>query len=113
MNIKELEKLVNHEIDWLQYYGWRKSRENLTIESNIYEDLISIGYTKKVMSLDQRCAGAILTSKEPIVEGLDIENIYIIYTNRNVNENRYTPLEVYLILFPEKKLGVIEKIKNY
>lgn len=54
------------------------------------------------MSLDQRCAGAILTSKEPIVEVLDI-----------VNENRYTPLEVYLILFPEKKLGVIEKIKNY
>lgn len=51
------------------------------------------------MSLDQRCAGAILTSKEPIVEVLDI-----------VNENRYTPLEVYLILFPEK-LGVIEKIK--
>jgi len=110
MNIKELEKLAEHEIEWLCYYARKDSRDKLTLESNIYEDLISIGYAKRRTELDQRCVAEYLTADEPITETLTIDKIKVVYCNRNAKKNIYTSLEVYLILLPEKKQYVIDRL---
>lgn len=112
MNKEELYKLVNKEIEWLIYYGYRADREKLTINSNIYEEVNSIGYTKRKMPLDQRCAPCILTANEIITKDLDLEKLTICYEKRDNSKNKYTPLEVYLILFPDERNDIIEKIKN-
>ena len=112
MDIKELEKLIRHEISWLRYYALRETRYDLTEDSNIYEDLISIGYTKRVITLDKRCSAATLTSDNKIEYGIDLSELRYDYSLRDVENNKYTPLEVYLILFPEKKNYIIEEIKK-
>jgi hypothetical protein len=111
MDIKELEKLAEHEISWLSYYARKDTRDLLTLESDIFEDLISIGYAKRKKSLIERCVAAYLTSNERIKYGADLDKIEMIYSGRDVENNIYTSLEVYLILFPEKKQYVIDKLK--
>lgn len=39
MTETELLKLIDHEINWLNYYGLREDREKLTIDSDIYRDV--------------------------------------------------------------------------
>lgn len=112
MKKDELEKLVNQEISCLTYYGYREDREKLSINSEIYAEIRSIGYTKRPMKLIKRCSPCILTSKEPIVKGLSEEKLEMCYDFHIRIENKYSPLEVYLILYPEKRKEIIEKIKN-
>lgn len=111
MDKKEFEKLINHEVDWLKYYAFWEDREKLTIDSELYEDLRSIGYAKVNTPLDKRCPKCIVTSDEIITENTNVEDIYYIANLRNHEENRYTPLEVYLIIYPEKKQEIIDKLK--
>jgi len=118
MNKEELEKLTKHEINFLRYYAHRDSRDTLTEESDIYEHLIPIGYTKRSVvllrdhPLVNRCAPGMITSDKPIEYGLDVSELEQATFPYDRENNRFTPLETYLILFPEKKLEVIKSIQK-
>mgnify|MGYP003405218616 CR=1 FL=1 len=75
MTIEQLTKLVDHEVQWLKYYGFYKTRKKLTIESNIYEDLESIGYTKRVIPLELRCLPCTITASEDININTNLEEL--------------------------------------
>jgi hypothetical protein len=109
MKIEELEKLIDQEIQWLRYYGHIDSRQALNEKSEIYRDLISIGYTKRIIPLDRRCCPCIITSDEIICEGFDIDKLI---TDSNLRgENRYSPIEAYTKIFPDKKMEIFNRLK--
>lgn len=64
MTYNVLAKLIIHELDFLRYYGYRKHRELLTIEIDLYGEMDSIGYCKRVIPLDKRCPAGMLTSEK-------------------------------------------------
>jgi hypothetical protein len=109
MTIEELNKLVDLEIQWLYYYAHIDSRNNLNENSNLYTDLVSIGYTKKVVPLFSRCVPCIITSEETIVEGLDVSKLRKDDNGRG--ENRYSPVEAFIIIFPDKKMEILNRLK--
>ena len=111
MTENELFKAAKQELEWLRYYVHVDSRLALTSESEIYKDLQSIGYAKKNTPLDLRCAPCIITSNNLIYEESKIDELFIIPSPRNHDENRYTPLEVVWILFPEKRQWIIDGLK--
>jgi len=110
VTLEELEELVDVELQCLYYYSHWESKNNLNENSNIYNDLISIGYTKKVMKLELRCCPCIITSDETITENFDISKLRVNKTIRG--DNKYTPLEVYIKIFPDKKMDILEKLKR-
>lgn len=112
MNKQELNKLVDHEIQWLAYYGERNSRANLTVNSELYKDLVSIGYTKKIIPLDRRCLCDVLTSNTKITKDTLLENIYSTKEPRDLTKNCLSPLEVYWILYPDERTSVINKLNG-
>ena len=54
------------------------------------------------MSLDRRCSPCIITSDEIICEGFDVSKLKKDFNSRG--ENRYSPIEAYIKIFPEKKM---------
>jgi len=110
MTINELEKLIDHEIQWLVYYGLKEDRLQLNIESNIYKDLRSIGYTKRLIPLIERCSPGLLTSNSKIDKNTILEDI--VHTHFSDKKNHLTPLEVLFILYPDRKLKMLDRIKN-
>ena len=109
MNIEELKKLIDIEIQWLYYYSLAESRRRLNEHSNIYNDLVSIGYTKRVMKLDLRCCPCIITSDEIISEKTDISRLKKVNGLRG--ENRLSPVEAYISIYPEKKMDIINRLR--
>ena len=109
MKIEELKKLVDLEVQWLYYYSHSESRKKLNENSNIYEDLVSIGYTKRVMRLDLRCCPCVITSDEIISEGTNISKL--IKINNLRGENKLSPIETYITVFPEKKMEIFNRLK--
>lgn len=110
MTLEELNKLIDIEIQWLFYYAHIDSRNNLNENSNIYEDLVPIGYTKRPMSLSSRCIPCIITSDETITEKFDI---FKLRKDSNLRgENRYSPVEAFIIIFPEKKMELLNRLKQ-
>ena len=110
MTLEELNKLVDLELQWLHYYAHIDSRNNLNENSNIYEDLVPIGYTKRVIPLSSRCVPCIITSDEIITEKFDLSKL-----RKDANlrgENRYSPLEAFLIIFPDKKMETLNRLKD-
>jgi hypothetical protein len=103
-----LYKLIDHEIQWLNYYGLREDREKLNEKSNIYCNVRSIGYTKRVVELTLRCSPGLITSDKPITKDTKIEDLRQEGFPRG--ENKFTPIEVYFILFPEKKMEIISRL---
>jgi len=103
-----LYKLIDHEIQWLNYYGLREDREKLNEKSNIYCDVRSIGYTKRVVELTLRCSPGLITSDKPITKDSKIEELKQEGFPRG--ENKFTPIEVYFILFPENKMEIISRL---
>jgi hypothetical protein len=103
-----LYKLIDHEIQWLSYYGLREDRELLNENSNIYKDVRSIGYTKRVIELSLRCSPGLITSYTPITKETKIEDLKQDFFPRG--ENKFTPLEVFFIIFPERKKEMIERL---
>ena len=110
MTIEELNKLIDLEIQWLYYYSIKESKQKLNENSNIYDDLIPIGYTKRVVRLDLRCCPCIITSDEMIEEGTDLSKL--IKTGNLRGENRYSPLEAFIKIYPHKKMDIINKLKR-
>jgi len=110
MTLEELNKLIDIELQWLYYYSTRESKEKLNINSNIYNDLVSIGYTKRPMKLDFRCCPCIITSDEIITENFDISKLKKDSNLRG--DNRYSPIEAFIIIFPNNKMDILEKLKR-
>lgn len=110
MKKEEFLKYVEHEINWLKYYARKDTREKLTVNSNLYKDLISIGYAKRYTPLPQRCAGCILTADKNITSEITIEDLYISYALKNNEENRYTPLEIFWMKFPNERINILQKL---
>ena len=110
VTIEELKGLVDIEVGWLGLYGREDTRMKLNIDSSIYDDLVSIGWTKKVMKLELRCCPCIITSDETITENFDISKLKIAHTIRG--ENKYTPVEAYIKIYPDEKMDIINRIKK-
>jgi hypothetical protein len=110
MKKEELWKLVELEIQWLAYYGLGEDRKKLDLsKDSIYEQLRSIGYTKRVIPLDLRCIGALCYKWE---EGMGVEDLVPLNERRNFVENKFTPLETWVKLFPNEKEMIYKKINN-
>ena len=110
ITLDELKRLVEIEVGWLGLYGREDTRMKLDINSSIYDDLVSIGWTKKVMKLELRCCPCIITSDETITENFDITKLKIAHTVRG--ENKYTPVETYIKIYPDEKMDIINRIKK-
>ena len=96
MNYNEIYILAKKEAEWLRYYGHSESRsaDNFDDEK-FYDRIISIGYTKRVIPLPNRCAMDYISSKLWEVSVMDVEtdNIVSVSGPRNHEKNIYTPLE--------------------
>ena len=110
ITLEQIEKWADTEAGCLRYYGMREHREALNVDSDLYRDIQSIGYTKRPMELHRRCAPVSLTSDGPIGPEMNLNDLHVVYTWSR--ENTFTPLEIYLKLFPEKKIQIIERIMN-
>lgn len=102
MKIEELKKYVIHELEWLRYYALEADRLKLNNESSVYDQLKSIGYTKRVIPLPNRCSAAWIKMENGVVE-LSKEH------PRCIEKNIFTPLEVWLVLYPE----TFDDVKKY
>ena len=112
MNKEDLRKLVDHEIQWIKYYAHERSKHPLHLNDHlVYDRLVSIGYTKRVLSLDRRCPATILTSQTSILSD-DLELVQPIGEPRDHSKNYYTPLEVWIIKFPNDVDWILEYIKK-
>jgi len=111
MTQKEYDRAIDHEISWLRYYALRSTRELLNNESNLYKDLVSIGYTKKVIPLWLRCPYCIVTSSSKIDPNTTIEELEIVREPKDNESNRYTALE-FEWLNPNKREDIIKKLND-
>ena len=124
MKLEELNKFIDLEIQWLRYYANKSTRSQLNENSNIYEDLKSIGYTKRVVKLDKRCCPCTITSDEIINENRKRTYLSTFKNEKsnmsdlrksNLNlrgENRLSPIENFITIFPEKKMELLNRLKN-
>ena len=108
MEEKLFYRLINHEIEWLRYYSERNSKLALNQESDIYKDLKPMGYSKTQMPLDYRCCPGLITSDNIITKETKIEELRQCEFPRG--NNTYSPLESFFILFPERKMEMLNKL---
>jgi hypothetical protein len=104
----EFNKLIEHEINWLSYYGLREDREKLNIDSDIYKDVRSIGYTKRVIPLMDRCSPGLITCNNVITKNSKFEDLISIHFPKG--DNKFTPIETFFILFPDRKMEIIKRL---
>jgi hypothetical protein len=94
--LEKMWKSAKKEAEWLRYYGHEKSRiEDSFNDSNFYDRIISIGYTKRVTELHQRCSMLNITSDKPVLE-CDISDLEVSDSYRNHSKNIYTALEWFI-----------------
>lgn len=107
---QQLDKWIDIEINALRYYGYREDREKLTENSNLYQDIRPIGYVKRQMSLTRRCSWTSITANEIITSSTKLEDMFEVHTwNR---DNIFTPLEIYWIIYPEKRNEIINLLNK-
>lgn len=103
---EDLEKWVDREVGMLRYYGLRADRERLTPEvESIYDNIRSIGYTKVVIPLHRRCSWTTITSDNPVTKDTTLEEMNQVHTW--YRDNKFTPLEIYWMIYPEKRKEII------
>lgn len=107
---QQLEKWIDTELGFIRYYGYREDRYSLTESSDIYNEVRSIGYAKRTMTLSDRCSPVSIGSDTPITTQSKIEDLYVTYTRNK--ENSFSPCEIFIKLFPERKMEIINIIKN-
>jgi len=110
MEKEDLIKAVDQELQWLRYYANKETRESFDPSKSPYDQLTSIGYTKRVISLDMRCAFIRLTATTPISE-TPIDQMILSTDRRNHSSNVYTALEVFMLKYPEEHAWVINKLQ--
>ena len=107
---KQLERWIDTELNCLRYYGNRDDCKSLTITYNLYDEVKSIGYTKRPLRLDRRCAPVSITCDTDITNSTKIEDLYVIYTwDRS---NSFTPVEIFIKLFPERKMEIFDILQS-
>jgi hypothetical protein len=109
MTEDEFKKLIDIELQWLYYYSNKESKMKLNEESNIYDDLQLMKYSKRIVDLETRCIPCVLTSNEIIEKNHDISKIFKINSHRG--ENKYSPIETFIKIYPERKMEIIKKLK--
>lgn len=109
MQIEELTKMVDHEIQWISYYSTSESRSNLNEESNLYLDLVTMGYCKTPTPLHLRCSICLLSNGSVVNGDTDLNTIRKV--SRIKGEFDYTPLELFISMFPNKKIDIIGQLK--
>ncbi len=112
MTKKELFRYVDAELQALRYYASEKTRMELNIDKPIYEQLVSIGYTKRVLPLPARCAHSRVTSIEPITKDTPIECVEFSTSPRDNEKNIYTGLEFWIIKYPEDHKMILEYLNE-
>lgn len=105
-----LKTAVELELQWLKYYSFSKSKENLDFSRSLYDQLELLGYSKKNIDLDKRCAFLRLSSHKRITRFTKLEDIAESGLYRDNINNIYTALEVWLILYPEDKDWVLNQL---
>ena len=68
-----------------------------------------MGYVKRQLPLDIRCAKCVLTLDKSIEPGIKIEDLQI--TSFPRKENVMTPLEIAIKIFPERKMELLNRLK--
>lgn len=104
-------KSAKTEADWLRYYGHKDSRMSEEfLDANFYDRIESIGYTKRVIELHQRCSMLNVTSDKPVLES-DISDLREEYSLRNHDKNVYTALEWFIAkgIATEQLIEIIKK----
>jgi hypothetical protein len=101
MTKEELKKAVSLEIQWIKYYGLKEDREKYDTSKLPYEQLRSIGYTKKVIPLSNRCGFCRITSDKLISKSIDIDDIKISTDIRDISNNIYTALDFWTIKYQD------------
>lgn len=107
---KQLERWIDTELGVLRYYGFREDRWALTENSNIYEDIRSIGYTKRPMPLIRRCSPVSITSDVEINSSTKIEDLYV--HNTWDRTNHFSPCEIFIMIYPDRKMEIINILKS-
>jgi len=113
MRKNELIEYSEHEIKWLRYYATRKSRNDLTNVENLYEDLVRMGYSKRQMSLYRRCSAAMVTSDCDINSSTNVDDVHVVHTERNVEDDVLTSLEVFIKLYPSEHENILNMLKDF
>lgn len=93
---------IDHEISWLKYYGLKEDRIKLTETSDIYKEVRSIGYTKRVVPLDIRCCPCLIKI------GATLEECVIAQFPRT--EDKLSPLELYKLMFNDEYKELLSSI---
>ncbi len=96
LDLEKMWKYAKTEAEWLRYYGHKESRmlEEFS-DANFYDRIKSIGYTKRVIELHQRCSMMNVTSDKPVLES-DISDLRQECSLRNHDKNIYTALEWFI-----------------
>jgi hypothetical protein len=96
LDLEKMWRSAKTEAEWLKYYGHQESRlvEDFS-DVNFYDRIQSIGYTKRVTALYQRCSMLNVTSDKPVLE-CGISELKISDTNREHSKNIYTALEYFI-----------------
>ncbi len=112
MNEKELLANIDKEIQWLKYYALAEYRAKLNLNDGIslYDQLVSIGYTKRVIALDKRCAFLRVTSKDPITINTTLSDLEEIVEYRDNSRNIFTALEYYIIANPHLREDIFNRL---
>jgi hypothetical protein len=107
----EIRKAVELELQWLKYYAYGPSKVNLKRDVSLYDQLEGIGYAKKNIDLDKRCAFMRLTSDTPMSVDHGTSRIYKSELYRDNANNIYTALEYWVIRNPEDWDWVLEQLR--
>jgi hypothetical protein len=96
LDLEKMWKCAKTEAEWLRYYGHEESRMSEDFSDvNFYDRIQSIGYTKRVIELHQRCSMMNITSDKPVLES-DISDLRIANETRSHGKNVYTALEWFI-----------------
>jgi hypothetical protein len=95
INFEKLWKCAKVEADWLRYYCHSDYKTDPFNDALFYDRIQSIGYTKKVIPLSQRCSMLNITSDKPVLES-DVTDLVISNSLRDHSKNIYTALEWFL-----------------
>jgi hypothetical protein len=111
MTKDELRKEVELELQWLRYYSYGPSKENLDMNRSLYEQLVPIGYAKKNIELHKRCAFFRVTSMYRINRLIKLEQLVETELYRDDINNIFTALEVWMLMYPEDNDWVLKQLK--
>lgn len=102
MTLDQITENALLEIKWLKYYATAESRSKIDLNSgvSIYDQLESIGYTKRVIDLHKRCAFLRVSSNEQITSSIEPDKLFKVSEYRDNSKNIYTALEYYIIWTP-------------